>query len=166
MASLKRTPVPDAVDPGTWRLDITGAVEQPLQLTRSDLEDWVLEGVTDDFTCEEGWSAPNLQWEGIPIEELLSDVRPRPGARWSLVHGMDGNYACALRLERLETGLLALRLDGERLSVEHGGPARLVLPGESDCWESVKWVSHIELAAEEPRDEDTAQQLALSRIED
>jgi len=40
-----------------------------------------------------------------------------------------------------------------------------VLPGESECWESVKWVARIELLDREPRTADTAERIARSRIE-
>ncbi|MFB6352634.1 MAG: molybdopterin-dependent oxidoreductase, partial [Halobacteriales archaeon] len=166
MSSLKRTPVPESVDPDAWRLEIDGAVEEPLRCTRADLETRELDAFTEDFDCLEGWTAPGLAWAGIRVSDLLADARPRPEARWGLVHGMDGDYACGLRLDRLADGLLALRLDGEALPVEHGGPARLALPGDSDCWESVKWVSRIELLDHEPSAADTARELALSRIDD
>jgi DMSO/TMAO reductase YedYZ molybdopterin-dependent catalytic subunit len=40
--------------------------------------------------------------------------------------------------------LVALRLNGEPLSVEHGGPFRLHVPGEA-CYTSIKWLDRIEV---------------------
>lgn len=165
MASLERHPVPDTVDPEAWRLDVTGAVERPRRFARSDLLAMATGAVTDDFDCVEGWTASDLRWEGVSLDAVLDAARPRDGAAWGLVHAMDGDYACALVLDRLRTALLALRLDGAPLPVEHGGPARLVLPGDSDCWESVKWVTRLEVLDREPRHADTAQALALSRVD-
>ncbi len=79
---------------------------------------------------------------------------------------MDSEYACSLPLERLSNSILALELDGEPLPVEHGGPARLVPhDADRDCWESIKWVSEIEIGETPFAEAGTAEELALSRIE-
>jgi len=78
---------------------------------------------------------------------------------------MDGDYACPLPRERAADALLAVGLDGNVLPVEHGGPARLVpTDAASDCWESVKWVTALEVTHSAPVDEDTAEQIALGRL--
>jgi DMSO/TMAO reductase YedYZ molybdopterin-dependent catalytic subunit len=43
-----------------------------------------------------------------------------------------------------DDALVALTHDGEPLSLEHGGPARLVVP-RLYAWKSAKWLSAIEL---------------------
>jgi sulfite oxidase len=51
--------------------------------------------------------------------------------------------------EALTSGaLLARRLNGTPLTVEHGAPLRLVAPGQT-CFYSVKWVDRLEVLAEE-----------------
>lgn len=78
---------------------------------------------------------------------------------------MDGDYACSLPRERAADALLAVGLDGNVLPVEHGGPARVVpTDDESDCWESVKWVTALEVTHSASVDEDTAEQIALGRL--
>jgi len=57
--------------------------------------------------------------------------------------------------------ILALRLNGELLPPEHGGPCRLVVAGKA-CYYSVKWVERVRLAAAPPVD--TAHDIALSRL--
>ncbi|MFT4946487.1 MAG: DMSO/TMAO reductase YedYZ molybdopterin-dependent catalytic subunit, partial [Natronomonas sp.] len=78
----------------------------------------------------------------------------------------DGDYACSFRLDRLSSSVLAIELDGEPLPQEHGGPARLIPTGAgSDCWESIKWVSEIEITTDPASTKDTAEQIALQRID-
>lgn len=79
---------------------------------------------------------------------------------------MDGNYARVFRGDRVGDAVLALEFDGEPLPVDHGGPARLVSTDSgSGCWESVKWVSQLEVTESEPTTDDAAKATALSRIE-
>ncbi len=78
---------------------------------------------------------------------------------------MDGDYACAFPLDRVNDAMLAFELDGEALPREHGGPARLVpTAAGSDCWESVKWVAELEVRRSEPVAGDTAEEIALGRL--
>ena len=164
MADLKTHEVPDDVDPEGWRLAVDGRVDRPLSLSRDDLGAMDLVRTTGDFSCVEGWTATDLTWRGVRVTDLLDRAGPDEDARFALVHAMDGEYACGYPLDRLDDALLAVELDGGPLPVEHGGPARLVpATAGSDCWESVKWVARIELLADEP--DDTARQLALSRLE-
>jgi len=165
MAGLDSHPVPDGVNPDEWCLRVTGAVAEPLRLTGAELRTLPEMGVTDDFACVEGWRAEDLSWRGVRLGAVLAQARPAAEAAYVLVHAMDGDYASAFSIDRARDALLAFDLDGEPLSVEHGGPARLVpTDGGADCWESVKWVSEIEITATEPTSRDTARELALGRV--
>jgi Oxidoreductase molybdopterin binding domain len=53
------------------------------------------------------------------------------------------------------------KLNGEPLTVEHGAPWRLVVSG-GPCYANVKWLDHLELAAESG--EHTAQRIARGRL--
>jgi len=167
MASqLPRHDVPDGVEPTDWSLRVTGAVERPLELDRADLVAMDLRTVDEEFSCVEGWTAAGLSWRGVELATLLDAAGVEPAASFGLVHAMDGDYACSFPLDRLRDALLAVELDGQPLEVVHGGPTRLVPRAtDSDCWESVKWVSRIELRTDAAEKADTAKALALSRIE-
>lgn len=94
-------------------------------------------------------------WTGVPLQTLLAQAQPRPAGRFLLFEGADhGPYAGspAIRftrmlpraeVERLGNDIvLAYEMNGEPLSVEHGAPLRLVVPG----WyavASVKWLERI-----------------------
>lgn len=165
MDTLESHPVPDSVDPQDWTLRVTGAVTRPLHLAKDELVAFPDEEFTDDFTCVEGWRAQDLSWRGIRVEALLSQASPTADDAYVLVHAMDDEYVGSFPIERAQDALLAFELDGQPLPVEHGGPARLV-PTDPDagCWESIKWVSKIEVVEKEPVDRDTAKEIALDRI--
>lgn len=164
MSDLELHDVPSAVDAVDWHLSVVGRVDRALALSPDDLRSMELVRTDGDFSCVEGWTASDLSWRGVPVTDVLDRAGPGEDAKYALVRAMDDEYACSFPLERLGGALLALELDGDALPVEHGGPARLVpAMSESDCWESVKWVSEIELFPDEP--DDTAKSLALDRTE-
>ncbi|MFB6090747.1 MAG: molybdopterin-dependent oxidoreductase [Halobellus sp.] len=166
MTELESHPVPADVDPDGWALRVGGAVDRPLRLDRADVAALPAETFEEDFECVEGWTAAGLTWRGVRVERLLDRAGPTAEASHALVRAMDGDYACAFPLETLAGAVLATELDGEALPVEHGGPARLVpTDAGTDCWESVKWVAEIEVRESAPTDADTAEELALSRID-
>ncbi|HZU06880.1 MAG TPA: molybdopterin-dependent oxidoreductase [Chloroflexota bacterium] len=155
-SSLPLHRVPAAI-PSQLRVD--GLVEQPLALTVADLEALPQRTVVDDFTCLEGWTVPGLVWEGVPLEALLALVQPRPEAQW--VQASAGEFTMPLPLAEARGALLALRLNGQPLPKEHGGPLRLIVPGR-ECFTSIKWLERLELrAAPGP---DTARQIARGRL--
>lgn len=166
MSGLESHAVPDEVEPGDWQLRVTGAVASPLRLGPAELADLPATTVAADFECREGWVAEDLSWRGIRVDRLLERADPTIEDGYVLVRAMDGDYACAFPRDRVAEAVLAVELDGEALPVEHGGPARLVPTHEgSDCWESVKWVSKLDVRAAEPTDADTAKEVAVGRLE-
>ncbi|EMA27821.1 molybdopterin-dependent oxidoreductase [Haloarcula japonica] len=165
MTALQTHDVPDEIDPSEWSLRVTGAVSHPLHIEQTELSQYPAETVSEDFECVQGWVAEGLSWRGIRVDSILKQAEPTVEDGYVLVHAMDGDYACSFLRDRAADALLAVGLDGEELPVEHGGPARLVpTDAESDCWESVKWVTALELTHSAPADEDTAEEIALGRL--
>ncbi len=153
---------PDGGRASAWeRLRVDGAVANPLTLTAEDLARLSSGEMVDDFNCEEGWVVPGQAWEGVPVGKLLNAAGPLAEARY--VSFSAGRFTTALTLEEAHgaTALLALRLNGEPLSPSHGGPCRLVVAG-NDCFDSIKWVDHIEITVDQPAE--TAREIALRRI--
>lgn len=138
---------------------IEGLIAQPQRLSASSLEALPRTRLTERFTCEEGWSVDGLAWEGASLAAVLALGRPLPEARYVRVYA--GPYWVALPLADCESALLCDRLNGDRLTQEHGAPWRLVVPGGA-CFTSVKWVSALELTAE--AGEATAERIARARI--
>jgi DMSO/TMAO reductase YedYZ molybdopterin-dependent catalytic subunit len=97
------------------------------------------------------WSRLDNRWQGVRASDLVGLARPRPEARYVMVH-CDGGYTTNLALDELleEDVLFAHRHDGEDLEPDHGWPLRLVVP-KLYAWKSAKWVRGLEFMAENRR---------------
>jgi DMSO/TMAO reductase YedYZ molybdopterin-dependent catalytic subunit len=67
-----------------------------------------------------------------------------------MVSGYDRGWTTNLPLQDLaaEDALVAFTHDGEPITAEHGGPARLIVP-RLYAWKSAKWVAGFELMADD-----------------
>lgn len=145
-----------------WQgLRVEGLVLRSLTLSLGDLRRLPQELLVQDFRCEEGWVVPEQRWEGVRLANVLKLSEPSTGAKYVALSA--GEFAIGLTLEEAMEGgaMLALKLNGEPIAVEHGGPCRLVVPGKT-CYYSVKWVDRVQVLAEPP--EETGKQVALERI--
>lgn len=146
--------------PELWPgLSIEGLVQTPTRLTDADLAALTQQSLTDDFQCLEGWSAPDQQWEGVPLSVLLNIAGPLPNARYAAISAADFSITIPLDAD-VSNVLLATRLNGATLEPDHGGPCRLAMV-ERACYSSVKWVDTIRLAEEMPVA--TARDIAAAR---
>ncbi len=150
----------EAPDPAAWRLRIDGLVGQPLDLDLGDLAAMPQQLMVDDFGCLEGWTVPGLRWRGVAVADLLERAGAAAEATWVQISADD--FSLPLPLEQARAALLALEVNDEPLPAEHGGPARLVVPG-GECFTSIKWAERIELRAE--AGDNSARRIALDRLE-
>jgi DMSO/TMAO reductase YedYZ molybdopterin-dependent catalytic subunit len=127
------------------RLKVDGLVSYPLELDPEALATLPRSSLTEAFRCEEGWEVPGLTWEGVPLVEVIAPARPASEARFVRVGA--GGYVVPIPLEQAFRALLCDRLNGAPLTLRHGAPWRLVLPGGA-CFTSVKWVDRLTLTAE------------------
>ncbi len=102
-----------------------------------------------DFHCVTTWSHVALRWSGVRFSDFFEQVirvraQPEPEARFVMLRGQDGYRSC-LPLEDLlrDDVLLADRLNGEPLSIEHGAPLRLIAPAHYG-YKNVKHLSRLE----------------------
>ena len=132
-----------------WRLDVYGAIENPVFWTFAEFSAQKQTQSTSDIHCVTTWSRYDNQWEGLATRELLAACRPRDDARFVVLHSHDG-YTTNLALEDFaaEDALLAHSWSGQPLSDEHGGPVRLVVP-HLYFWKSAKWLQAIEFVTED-----------------
>ena len=105
------------------------------------------EDVTVDIHCVTKWSKLRTRWRGVAVDTLLKDVETAAG--FVTAHSFDG-YTTNLPLEDLLDGQawVAYRYDGEPLTPEHGGPARLLVP-HLYFWKSAKWVHGLRLLVQD-----------------
>lgn len=137
------------ISPGEWFLKITGLVERPLEFSLERLQAMPRVEMFGDVHCVEGWSKMDAIWSGLPSRKILELAGPKPSARFVIVHA-PGDFTANLTLEDFsrEDVVFAWQYGGLALDPEHGGPVRLVVP-HLYFWKSVKWVTGIELTAED-----------------
>ena len=144
-----------------WSLRVTGLVENQLTLRLDDILKLPVVTLTFDFRCVEGWVIQDSEWQGVRVRDVLSRAKPLANAKYAVFKA--GDYSITMELSRIMNHdvVLAYAYNGERLTERRGGPLRLVFPSQQ-CYESVKWLSEIEVT-EEHR-ESTGRMIALSRI--
>jgi DMSO/TMAO reductase YedYZ molybdopterin-dependent catalytic subunit len=132
-----------------WRLDVYGAIENPVFWTFAEFTAQKQEQFVSDIHCVTTWSRYDNLWEGLATRELLAACQPREDARFVVLHSSDG-YTTNLALEDFaaEDALLAHSWSGEPLTKEHGGPVRLVVP-HLYFWKSAKWLQAIEFVTDD-----------------
>lgn len=136
------------------RIEIAGAIEQPIVLTAVELA--ALPRVTQraDFHCAAGWSHLAVEWSGVRFKDvwqqlILPQTRPTSQIQLIVLRCRD-RYRTALPLADLLAAevLLADRLNGQPLTVEHGAPIRLVAPAHYG-YKNAKHLSRLELRTDE-----------------
>ena len=71
-----------------WRLNIIGAVENPLSLSLPQLQALPARTQITRHDCVEGWSCI-AKWTGVPLSRVLDMARPKSDARFVVFHCMD-----------------------------------------------------------------------------
>jgi hypothetical protein len=136
-----------AVDPA-YRLVVDGSVSRPLALSLDDLEALPQHTVDLPIACVEGWSA-TATWTGVRVRDLLAHAGAAGVDRRLDVESLQpqGRYRRS-QLNPDHTAdpdtILALRLNGEPLDIDHGYPVRLLGPNRPGVLQT-KWVSRLEV---------------------
>ncbi|MCS0501894.1 sulfite oxidase-like oxidoreductase [Ancylobacter mangrovi] len=135
----------------TWRLDVTGAVETPVSWDWPTFRAQKQTSEVTDIHCVTTWSRYDNRWEGLSTRDLLDLVMPRAEASHVMLHSYDG-YTTNLPLEDFaaEDALLVHSWEGQPLTLEHGGPVRLMVP-HLYFWKSAKWLKKIEFRTSDQR---------------
>jgi DMSO/TMAO reductase YedYZ molybdopterin-dependent catalytic subunit len=127
-------------DPAKWDFRITGLVDNLLRLTWAEFNSLPKVRLKADFHCVTTWSKMDNEWAGVPFRAVAELARPRPEARFVMVHA-DPGYTTNVPLDDLlrDDVLFATEHAPEPLTPEHGYPLRLVVP-HLYAWKSAKWV--------------------------
>ncbi|WP_194410356.1 molybdopterin-dependent oxidoreductase [Microbacterium cremeum] len=139
------------VDPGEWRLRVHGMVAEEFELTWDELMTLPLEESWTTLACVSnevgGTLIGNARWLGYPVRRLLERARPTADADMVLSRSVDG-FTASTPLEAMTDGrnaVLAVGMNDEPLPIEHGFPARLVVPGLYGYVSATKWVESLEV---------------------
>ncbi|MFF1574040.1 molybdopterin-dependent oxidoreductase [Leifsonia sp. NPDC058292] len=134
------------IDPSSWRLRITGMVENEIELTFAELLKLPLEESTTTLTCVSNEVGGNLignaTWLGYPLRHLLARAKPTAKADMVLSRSQDG-WTASTPIEALtdeRNAILAVGMNGQPLPLEHGYPVRMVVPGLYGYVSATKWV--------------------------
>ena len=104
-----------------------------------------------DFHCVTTWSKYDVDWDGVKFVDIAALVLPTAAALYVIAHGFD-DYTTNIPLADCldDDVILADRLDGQPLPLQHGGPMRLVVPALY-AWKSAKFLHKLVfVAADEP----------------
>lgn len=133
-----------------WTLRITGMVDNPIELTYDELLDRGLVEADITLTCVSilvgGDLVGHARWQGIRLDDLLEEAGIADGADQIVGRSSDG-YTCGFPVAALDgrDALVAVAMNGEPLPLEHGFPARLIVPGIYGYASATKWLTEIEL---------------------
>ena len=163
-----------AVDPISYRLLITGLVQQKRELSLDELRSMApAHTVTATLECagnrrdefmavkpipgEVPWRADVIgtaNWRGVPLREVLQAAGVEEGAQYVAFTGLDEaqvegqkvHFGSSIELEKALSPdvLLAYEMNNEPLAPEHGFPLRVLVPGYIGA-RSVKWLRAITL---------------------
>lgn len=101
------------------------------------------------IACVEGWSATAV-WTGVALRDLIAllDAPPRSELviRSMQTKGAFGVSTLPAAYVEDPRSLLALELNGETLSLDHGYPCRIIAPNRPGVFQT-KWVNRIEVKA-------------------
>ncbi|BDE15003.1 hypothetical protein MKCMC460_38630 [Mycobacterium sp. 20KCMC460] len=128
-----------------WRLTLIGPSGRT-QLERAALESMPQHTAELPIACVEGWSTTQT-WSGVRLADLAA-LAGMPGSARATVRSLEraGAFNRAV-LAANQVGdpdsLLALRVNGADLSLDHGYPARIIVPALPGV-HNTKWVRSIE----------------------
>ncbi|WP_245663384.1 molybdopterin-dependent oxidoreductase [Nocardia inohanensis] len=134
-----------------WSLRIHGMTDRTVEFDFDRLREWTPVERVITLTCVSNEVGGNLagtaRWLGYPLAGLLSTAGVHSDADMVLSRSIDG-FTAGTPLSAILDGrdaLLAIGMNGEPLPVEHGYPARLIVPGLYGYVSATKWVVDLEI---------------------
>jgi DMSO/TMAO reductase YedYZ molybdopterin-dependent catalytic subunit len=151
----RKWPVLDAhgvpeIDLEKWEFVVDGLVERPMRWSLGEFMQLPAVKVYADFHCVTRWSRLDNVWSGVAAREIARLVGVNAEARFVVAHGYDYGWTTNMPIEYFlkEDSLFAWSHDGAPITLEHGGPVRLIVP-QLYAWKSAKWVKGITFLAED-----------------
>src|SRR5467141_2039690 len=135
--------VPTTVDLRTFRLNVSGHVRQPLQLSVDELRSQ-FEPRVPGGQWKHG-AVGNAKWTGVSVKSILDRAQVKSGAVDVSFNGLDepplpsvSDFVKALSIDHARDGevMIAYTMNDQALPMVNGFPLRLVVPG----WYGTYWV--------------------------
>lgn len=144
--------IPPTVDLATWSLRIHGMVDRETTLTWDELVALPLfeQYVTIACVSNEvgGGLVGNAKWTGVRLRDVLELAGVQDGATQLVGRSIDGWTAgmpTAWVMDPEREPMIAVRMNDAPLPVNHGFPARLIVPGLYGYVSATKWLTELEL---------------------
>jgi DMSO/TMAO reductase YedYZ molybdopterin-dependent catalytic subunit len=140
-----------------WKLKVGGLVEQPLELSLTDLRAMPSRTQITRHDCVEGWSCIG-KWTGVPLKLVLDKAQLKPSARYIVFYCADdlgetgtddGKYYESIGLVDAfhPQTILAYAMNGVDLPIPHGAPLRVRVERQLG-YKMPKYVMRIEAVEE------------------
>ena len=126
-----------------WELKVHGHVENPVTLNWNAFLALPQFRDTSDFHCVTTWSQFDMEWAGVAFFTLAELVRPKASAAHVFFKSYDGystNNPLDVCLD--DDVLIAHSWNGKPITLEHGGPARVIIP-KRYAWKGAKFIREI-----------------------
>lgn len=131
-----------------WRLEVRGAVEQPLALTLAEVKALPQRTQITRHDCVEGWSAIG-EWQGPQLAALLDAAKVKPEANFIVfrcadtLYGRDYYESIDMVDAYHPQTIIAHSLNGEPLPEKNGAPLRMRIERQLG-YKQAKYVKAIE----------------------
>jgi len=140
-----------------WKVRVHGMVDTPIELTYNDLTSLPQVERMITLSCVSnpvgGRYIGNAIWQGVRLRDVLNRAGVRSDAEQVFSRSADG-WTCGFPVTAAlddRDALIAIGMNGEPLSLKHGFPARLVVPGLYGYVSATKWLTEIELVTWDKR---------------
>ena len=134
-----------------WKIRVRGMVDTPVELTYADLTALPQVERMITISCVSnpvgGRYIGNAVWQGVFLRDVLNTAGVQSGVEQVFSRSVDG-WTCGFPIDAAideRDALIAIGMNGEPLSLKHGFPARLIVPGLYGYVSATKWLSEIEL---------------------
>ena len=134
-----------------WQLTFSGLVKNTFTFSADELLAMPQTSLYMDIHCVTRWSRQKVTFTGVLLADLIAKVVPEESANFlSFVSRSDRKHSTSLPLQTARdlNTLIALKVDGQPLCIDHGGPIRNIVPGRY-FYKSVKWLQEVEVLAED-----------------
>ena len=144
--SARQAAVADLASDPDWQLSIVNG-ERVRMFRLAELDALPQHRELLPIACVEGWTV-DAAWHGVRLADLL-DLVDAPADSTVRMRSMQQRGAFAVttmqpQYVRDAKTLVALHVNGERLSLDHGYPARVIAPGRPGVLQT-KWLTSIEV---------------------
>jgi DMSO/TMAO reductase YedYZ molybdopterin-dependent catalytic subunit len=140
------------VDRDSWRLKVMGRVDHPVELTYAELVALPIVEQYVTIACVSNEVGGNLvgnaKWTGVALRDVLAMAGVQSSADQLVGRSIDG-FTAGMPVEWVmdesRVPMIAVAMNDAPLPLQHGYPARLIIPGLYGYVSATKWLTELEL---------------------